>query len=418
MIVNKPVTLIASAAALTLALSQGVLAEPAVGESAAAPAGEAAAQAAPAVEPAPAAAESGATAPSDTPSAASSPPPAPEPAPPAEDAGSAAATSATAPAAAAPAPEAAAAPPALEAAAPAPTPEAAGAAPGATEAASAAPPPPEITAARERMEQRRAEMMEERSRRYQELRERAAEVGLDLPETPPWEQSGIQPPEMPSPPAMPVPLSRETLGKGRAGMTPEERDAMREQRYQAMRERAKQRGVELPETPPWKLMSDEERQAHWEKMRNMSPEERRAMREEHWKEMTQRAKEQGVELPETPPWKQAEQRREEMRAKWEAFRKIVDEMTPEQQEAAKAIFGRGQRQALPPAGAQMPPRMPMQSPYGQDYGAPAGFGQGPGMRGYGPQGAGPSAGPRPWFGAGDDMRQGPPPPAPGYNQGW
>jgi hypothetical protein len=199
-------------------------------------------------------------------------------------------------------------------------------------------------------------------------------------------------------------------------MTPDsgsDLEAMREQRYQAMRERAAKTGVTLPEVPPWKLMSEDERRAHWEKMRNMTPEERTAMREQHWAEMRERAAEKGVELPEIPPWKQAQQRREEMRAKWEAYRQTVDQMTEEQREAAAAVFGRPQ---TPPA-RPIPQRTPEQwSSVGGDYGAmqpmPNRIPRPPVPPGYGYQGS-------PWPGAGEGMMQPPPPPAgTGYNRGW
>ena len=296
-------------------------------------------------------------------------------------------------------------------------------------------PPPSMTAARERMEKRHAEMMKERGLRYDELRARAAEVGLELPETPPWEQAGMQPPEMPMPADMPAPPKMpEHMGmptppdmmapagsEGRAAMrggkTQEEWDAMREQRYQAMRERAEQRGLDMPEMPPWMLMSQEEREAHWEKMRNMTPEQRQAERERHWQEMRERAQAQGIDFPEQPPWKQAEQRRQEMQSRWEEYRRIVEEMSEQQREAAEAIFGQANRQPPPPP--QMPPRMPMQQPaYGGDYGAP----MRPMMPGYGGQGVGPSGyewgSPGRWYGGDEGMYPAPPMPEAGYGQPW
>jgi len=194
-------------------------------------------------------------------------------------------------------------------------------------------------------------------------------------------------------------------------MTLEERDARRAQRYQVMRERAEQRGVELPETPPWKLMSNEERQAHWEEMRRMTPDERRAMREKHWQDMRARAQEQGVEMPETPPWKQAEQRRQETKARWDSYREVLDAMTPEQKEAVQAVFGPRQRRlSAQGMGHRMQPGTPMQAPFGQqDQNVP----WGPGMPGYGygAQGADPSTydrGPAaPWFGGEQPMYPGP-----------
>jgi hypothetical protein len=186
---------------------------------------------------------------------------------------------------------------------------------------------------------------------------------------------------MPDMPRMP--------GRTTGAMTPEERDALRERRYQAMRERAKQQGVELPETPPWQLMSNEERQAHREKMRRMTPEERQSMREEHWKQLRARAQEKGIEMPETPPWKQAEQRRQEMKARWDSYREIIDALTPEQKEAVQAVFGQGQRRfSAPQMGNRMPPGMNMQAPCGR---RDRGFLSGPGTPSFGDHGAAPPA---------------------------
>jgi hypothetical protein len=121
-----------------------------------------------------------------------------------------------------------------------------------------------------------------------------------------------------------------------------------------MREHAKELGIELPETPPAKLMTAAERRAKMEQMRNMTPEERMAARAETYKQLRERAAAQGIELPETPPWEEALQRRKAMQEKWEAYRKEIDAMTEEQREASKAVFG-----ASPMADA---PGMPMQRP--------------------------------------------------------
>jgi hypothetical protein len=150
-------------------------------------------------------------------------------------------------------------------------------------------------------------------------------------------------------------------------------------------------------------------------MRNLTPEQRRAMREAHWQEMRERAVKQGVEFPELPPWKQAEQRRAE---RWEQYREIVDEMSEEQREAAEMIFGQGSR-PVPPGQMQeqMLRGMPMQQPYGGTFGMP----MRPMMPGYGGQGAGPSMqewGPsEPWSGP-EGAYPTPPAPQGGYGQPW
>ncbi|MEJ2386510.1 MAG: hypothetical protein P8Y27_04100 [Chromatiaceae bacterium] len=230
--------------------------------------------------------------------------------------------------------------------------------------------PSDAAAEEARIQKKEAEMLEERERRYQDLRKRAAEIGLELPATPPWEQAGIAPPEMPMPPTK--------------------------------------------ATPPWKPMSAAERQKEWEDIRNMTPEEREAKREQRWQAMRKRAKAQGVDLPETPPWKEAKKRREAMRAKWQAYQKIVDGLTPEQKEAARAVFGSGGRRAMPPA-------MPMEHPCGPGYRGPGAMPPGSMMPGYGEPGAGPSMfqgrPTAPWYYGGEPSREGPPPPT-DYSQPW
>jgi len=123
------------------------------------------------------------------------------------------------------------------------------------------------------------EPVADREARYEALRKSAAEVGLELPETPPWAQ---QPGAMPFPPSMPDEMS-------------------------------------MPEP-----MSQEE----WE-----------AMRMERWEAMRERAAENGVELPETPPWKAREERRKAMQERMEQYRETIEQLTDEQKEAVMAVFG-------------------------------------------------------------------------------
>lgn len=230
-------------------------------------------------------------------------------------------------------------------AAPAAEPAAAPAA--APEAASTATPSPG-DAARAQADERRAAMMAERQKRYEELRASAAEIGLALPEDP-WASM----PPMPERPAMPE----------RGGMSPEDMDAMREQRRK-MREQ----------------------------MQSMTPEERRAMRDAHWQQMRADAAERGIEMPETPPWVAAEQRRKEMDEQFEKYRKTIEAMSEEQIEAARALFG-----GRPPMPERlgMPPHM---APEGYGYGPQGGY---PGPMPYqgGPGAMGGHPGMMPYFGA-------------------
>ena len=80
-----------------------------------------------------------------------------------------------------------------------------------------------------------------------------------------------------------------------------------------------------------------------------------------------------MEMPETPPWKAAMERRQAMEAQWEAYRKLIDEMSDEQREAAKAVFGR----SAPTGG---PVRGPARA------GGPSGFGGQP-LPGVAPRGS-------------------------------
>jgi len=231
------------------------------------------------------------------------------------------------------APAASAAPAAPAKTAPAKTAPAA-AAPAAAPAA-----PSGADAMREKMEKRHAEAMAERNKRYAALRKQAAEVGLELPETPPWEKTG-----MPDRPAMPAGRMRHP-----AQMTDEDRNAMREQRWEAMRARAAERGMELPETPPWEA---------------------------------------------------AEQRRKEMQERFEQYRATIDAMSEEQKEAVKAMFG----------GSRAPMERPAMPHYGMpcgQYGADCPQGYGPRMAPYMGPTTEPSTGPEmPRMGPGMGPRMG------------
>jgi DNA-directed RNA polymerase specialized sigma24 family protein len=189
----------------------------------------------------------------------------------------------------------------------------------------------------QRWEERRAEL----NQRYSELRKRAAETGVPLPEMPPWEQSpgpggfGDQaaPPAsaaMPEPPA--------AFGPGIGHPMPDE---------------------------AWEAMH--------EMMMSMTPEEREAMRDKHYQEMRERAKARGIEMPETPPWKRAQPTQpptpSPQEQQWAKLKEVINAMSPEQREACMAM----QRLRAP-----MPPRLPMAYP-GRGWGnvPDQGWGSGP-----------------------------------------
>ncbi|MBK1721421.1 hypothetical protein CKO23_04020 [Thiocystis violacea] len=177
----------------------------------------------------------------------------------------------------------------------------------AAQPAEATPEPSKAEVARARAEQRRAEMDAEREKRYAELRASAAQLGVELPETPPWQVAESSMPAMPTPPDMPA-------GYGRP--SPEERKAMRQQRE--------------------------------------------AMRAERWQRMQDEASERGMDMPQTPPWADAQKRHQDMAERFEAYRKTIEQMTDEQREAARAVFGRHPhakpRPRMPQAGYGYPSR--------------------------------------------------------------
>lgn len=234
--------------------------------------------------------------------------------------------------------------------------------------------PPGMQAPNEVMQKLHQQHIEERSAQHQTLRQQP-------------EGAGPAPGQMPTPPVPPEPLTMPP-----SLQSAQERDALREQQYQEMRERAKARGVEMPETPPWKAagVSEEERRAQMEKMRAMTPAERQAHREALWQSMRERAKQRGAEAPEAGlsagpgsmgggPWLGQQER--------ERYQAIVNQMTPEQRAAAKALYGALHPPCMmaPPWGGQVQPEGP--PPFGGIPGA-----QGPAALQGMPQGN--------WFGPG------------------
>ncbi len=234
-------------------------------------------------------------------------------------------------------------------------------------------------------EDRRAAMREA----HEEMRQQAAAA---MPPMPP-------PPQMPEPAAMQPAISSGGLSpEDRAqeidrmrNMTLEERAAYRNERYQELRQRAGQMGLDLPEQPPWasrphlgsELMSPEERAAHRETMRGMSPEERAAYREEHHNKMRERAAEAGIELPERPPLWAGPERRVPPAApgqeEWAQLQERFQAMSAADRETCMAMHQMRQRM-IPPA-PPMPDYAPDSAGYG--YGPGPGYGYGPGQ-GYGP----------------------------------
>jgi hypothetical protein len=150
----------------------------------------------------------------------------------------------------------------------------------------------------------------------------------------------------------------------------QERWNERNARYEDLKARAKEAGVMLPEDPPWKsagmgMMSDmDSRMQRHQAMMAMTPEERMAAREEHYKEMQEQAKQRGLELPETPPW---EARQSAMDEEWARQQAVIDGMSDEERAACHAMHRRHMGMML-----DNPQRPMMRGP-----------GMGPGMMGPG-----------------------------------
>ncbi|EXJ16393.1 hypothetical protein [Imhoffiella purpurea] len=138
-------------------------------------------------------------------------------------------------------------------------------------------------------------------------------------------------------------------------------DAQRRQRYEDLRSRAAEVGIELPETPPWEdndaRMSERGRSA-------AERERRQAEREARWHQMQQEASERGVPMPDASPWEEASKHRQAMAERYEAYRKTIEAMTDEQREAAQAMFGgRSDQNRVPRAYPAYPPRRHYGIPY-------------------------------------------------------
>jgi hypothetical protein len=121
----------------------------------------------------------------------------------------------------------------------------------------------------------------------------------------------------------------------------------REEQYQALRKRAEEVGVMLPARPPWysgmgHMMrpSPEQRMAHREEMMSMTAEERDAYRKQRYEEVRARAEEMGVEMPQTPPWKDRQQAADEA---WAKHQKVFQGMSDEEREACHAMHRRHMR---------------------------------------------------------------------------
>jgi hypothetical protein len=173
----------------------------------------------------------------------------------------------------------------------------------------------------------------------------------------------------------------------------------RASRYEELRLRAEEAGVMLPAHPPWRTAQMEanrptadERRQHYEKMMSMSPEERDAYRLERYQKMREQAQQQGIEMPETPPWVV---RKKAMEEEWAKHQAVIEGMTDDERAACHAMHkrhrmghGMGRGYGMGPGHGQAC-GYGCQGPYGNPAGmsAPAprypGYGYGPAPYGQG-----------------------------------
>lgn len=119
----------------------------------------------------------------------------------------------------------------------------------------------------------------------------------------------------------------------------------RDEQYQALRKRVEGASVILPEHPPWHAAqremvrpSMEERMEHRQKMMSMT-EERDAYRQQRYQEMRTRAGEMGMQMqmPEIPPWVARQQAMDE---EWAKHQEVIKGMRDEERAACHAMHRR------------------------------------------------------------------------------
>jgi hypothetical protein len=177
----------------------------------------------------------------------------------------------------------------------------------------------------------------------------------------------------------------------------------REEQYQALRKRAEEAGVMLPERPPWysemgqKMRPNlEERMAHRNAMMSMSSDERDAYRQQRHEEMRARADEMGMEMPDLSPWSA---RQQAMDDEWAKHQQVIQGMSDEERAACRAMHRRHMGMMRGGRGGQGCGGMGHQGcgMYRDDYGPRMmpGYGADPGQ-GYQGYGYGPGYGPGPY----------------------
>jgi hypothetical protein len=114
--------------------------------------------------------------------------------------------------------------------------------------------------------------------------------------------------------------------------------AERERRYELLRQQATELGFEMPELPPFETLTMPPLPKEMDYPGRLNPDEIQALREQRWAERRARAAEHGIDLPETPPWKAAEERRQQWQDQFEQYKATFDALSQEQKEAVQALF--------------------------------------------------------------------------------
>jgi hypothetical protein len=155
-----------------------------------------------------------------------------------------------------------------------------------------------------------AKTPEERTAVRKQMRElteqRAKEKGITLPQRGP--RAGMPGGNTPRPQLLTPEERQQYAEKSRAAKTPEERAEIRKQMRATMEQRAKEKGITMPRGPAGmaagkagqrpQLLTTEERTQFRDKMRAAkTPDERAAVRKDLRELTEQRAKEKGVTLP-------------------------------------------------------------------------------------------------------------------------
>jgi hypothetical protein len=178
-------------------------------------------------------------------------------------------------------------------------------------------------------------------REQSEQRRKQAEAAMPSPPAPPMAPPFGAAPEAPAPTPEEVKERHEKL----RAMSPEERRAQLREDSEKRRAEARAAMGEPPVPPAY------------EKLRDMTPEERRAYRDKRYQALRRQAAAEGLDLPEKPPWAPQPpgpgiryMSDEERTAHWEA----MSEMTPEERAVYRAEHHQRMMERAQPASGEQP----------------------------------------------------------------